>query len=164
MSLKYLPEHADSVLFAIDLALKEAKHLRYSQTTLLAMSVDLAWIKGLSDEPELAEKVEAFVSRFGRLQDHLGEKLLPRMVALVGENSKTLLDTLAVAERLDLLASADEFIAARRLRNALVHEYMHDAQIFLESLLAALQACEMFFKTIEAIQAETQRLGLAWPE
>ena len=33
-------------------------------------------------------------SRFGRLQDHLGNKLLPRFVSLVGESSKTLLDTL----------------------------------------------------------------------
>lgn len=101
------------------------------------------------------------MSRFGRLQDHLGEKLLPRMAALVGENSKTLLDTLVTAERLELLPSADGFIAARKLCNALVHEYMHDAQTFLESLLAARQACEVFFDVIENVQAEIVRLGLA---
>ena len=99
-------------------------------------------------------KVETFVSRFGRLQDHLGEKLLPRMAALVGENSKTLLDALAIAEKLGLLTSADAFIAARKLRNALVHEYMHDAQTFLDSLFAAQQACEMFFEIIENVQGD----------
>jgi len=161
MSLKYLPEHVQPLLLALNLARKEAGHLRYSQTTLFALPIDLAWVQSLGDRPELAEKVEAFVSRFGRLQDHLGEKLLPRMAALVGENSKTLLDTLATAERLDLLSSADAFIAARRLRNAMVHEYMHDAQIFLDSLLAAQQACELFFQVIENVQAETVRLGLA---
>lgn len=133
MSLKYLPEHANAVLLALDLARKEAQHLRYSQGTLFALPIDLAWVNSLSQQPAVAEKVEAFVSRFGRLQDHLGDKLLPRMAALVGENSKTLLDALAIAEKTDLLVSADAFIAARKLRNALVHEYMHDAQTFLES-------------------------------
>lgn len=161
MSLKYLPEHAQPALLALDLAHKEAKHLRYSQTTLFALPIDLAWVQNLGERPEVAEKVEAFVSRFGRLQDHLGEKLLPRMAALVGEKSKTLLDTLDLAEKLDLLASADAFIAARKLRNALVHEYMHDAQTFLDSLLAAQQACDMFFAIVEKAQAETVRLGLA---
>jgi uncharacterized protein with PhoU and TrkA domain len=161
MSLKYLPEHASAALIALDLALKEAAHLRYSQATLFALPIDLVWVQTLSDRPEVAEKVEAFVSRFGRLQDHLGDKLMPRLAALVGEDSKTLLDALAIAEKTELLASADAFIAARRLRNALVHEYMHDAQTFLESLLAAKQACHMFFDIIERAQAEILRVGLA---
>jgi hypothetical protein len=160
MSLRYLPEHAAPALLALDLACKEATHLRYSLSTLFALPMNLAWVQSLGDKPELAEKVEAFVSRFGRLQDHLGEKLLPRMAALVGENNKSLLDTLATAEKLDLLPSADAFIAARKLRNALVHEYMHDAQTFLESLLAAQEACEMFFRVIHNSQAECMRLGL----
>ena len=161
MSLRYLPEHAQPALLALHLAFKEAKHLRYSQTTLFALPIDLAWVQNLAEHPELAEKVEAFVSRFGRLQDHLGEKLLPRMAALVGENSKTLIDALAAAEKLELLPSADAFIVARRLRNALVHEYMHDSQTFLESLLAAEQACGMLFQVIDKVQAECIRLGLS---
>ncbi len=160
MSLKFLPEHARPALLALDLARKEAEHLRYSQTTLFALPIDLAWVQSLGQRPEVAEKVEAFVSRFGRLQDHLGEKLMPRMAALVGESSKTLLDTLAIAEKIDLLDSADAFIAARKLRNALVHEYMHDALTFLESLFAAQQACQMFFDIIKKAQDQAARLEL----
>jgi len=160
MSLKYLPEHARATLLALDLAHKEAKHLRYSQTTLFALPINLAWVQSLGNRPEVAEKVEAFVSRFGRLQDHIGEKLLPRLAALFGENSKTLLDTLAIAEKAGWLASADAFIAARKLRNALVREYMNDAQNFLESLPADQQACHMFFDIIENTQAQIVRLGL----
>ena len=160
MSLKYLPEHAQAAILALALAHKEAIHLGYSQSTLFALPIDLSWVQSLSNHPEVAEKVEAFISRFGRLQDHLGDKLLPRFAALVGENSKTLLDTLAIAEKTDLLVSADAFIAARKLRNALVHEYMYDAQIFLESLFAAQQACIMFFSIIEKAEAELNRLGV----
>ena len=160
MSLRYLPEHAQAALLALDLAHREAEHLRYSETTLFALPIDLVWVQNLNHRPELAEKVEAFVSRFGRLQDHLGDKLLPRFAALVGENSKTLLDALATAEKTDLLDNADAFIAARKLRNALVHEYMHDAQTFLDSLFAAQQACHMFFAVIEKAESEINRLGV----
>ena len=161
MSLRSLPEHAQATLLALDLAHKEAAHLRYSQTTLFALPINLAWVQDLSQQPELAEKVEAFVSRFGRLQDHLGDKLLTRLAALMGENSKTLLDTLAIAEKAGWLASADAFIAARKLRNALVHETMLDAQNFLESLFAAQKACQMFFDTIETVQTLADQLALA---
>jgi uncharacterized protein with PhoU and TrkA domain len=154
MSLKYLPEHAQAAMLALALAHKEAGHLGYSQSTLFALPIDLSWVQSLGNHPEVAEKVEAFISRFGRLQDHLGDKLLPRFAALVGENSKTLLDTLAIAEKTDLLVSADAFIAACMLRNALVHEYMY------ESLFAAQQACTMFFSIIEKAEAELNRLGV----
>lgn len=135
MSLKYLPEHAQAAILALALVHKEAGHLGYSQSTLFALPIDLSWVQSLGNHPEVADKVEAFISRFGRLQDHLGDKLLPRFAALVGENSKTLLDTLAIAEKTDLLVSADAFIAAQ-------------------------QACIMFFSIIEKAEAELNRLGV----
>lgn len=85
MSLLFLPEHSQAMLQSLDLARKEAEHLRYSQSTLFALPIDLAWVQSLASQPVLAEKVEAFVSRFGRLQDHIGGKLLPRYAALVSE-------------------------------------------------------------------------------
>jgi hypothetical protein len=165
MSLKYLPEHAQAARFALDLAHRQAEHLRYSQGRLFESPIDLEWVQNLDNRPDLAEKVEVFISRFGRLQDHhLGDKLLPRFAALVGENSKTLLDTLAIAERADWLPDAEAFIAARKLRNTLVHEYMQDARIFLESLFAAQQACNMLFTVIENTEAELHRLGVSVPD
>ena len=160
MSVHYLAEHAQAVVQSLALAHKEAKHLRYSQTTLFALSVDLVWVENLAAQPALAEKVEAFVSRFGRLQDHLGEKLLPRYAALVGESPKTFIDTLSFAERAEVLRDADAFLAARKLRDALVHEYMHYARVFLESLHEANKACWLFFDTIDRIVSELKRLGL----
>jgi len=141
-------------------ARKEAEHLRYSQGTLFAQPIELAWVLGLAQQPAMAEKVEAFASRFSRLQDQLGDKLLPRFAALVGESPKTFLDTLAFAEKALLLSDADAFIAARRLRNALVHEYMHDPQVFLESLLLADQTCGLFFDLLDRVSQELERLGV----
>lgn len=39
-------------------------------------------------------KIDAFVSRFARLQDFLGEKLIPVFASLLGENPKSMLDVL----------------------------------------------------------------------
>ena len=117
----------------------------------------MTWIwhgsKTSETTPALAEKVDAFVSRFGRLQDHLGEKLIPRYAQLVGEQYKTQIDVLVFAERAGILKSADDFLAARKLRNALVHEHMQDSQSFLDSLVLANTAAHMLFDVINKIRA-----------
>ncbi len=82
MSLAYLPEHAENALLALELAEKEVIHLAYTHRTLFAQPIDLHWVQALEKREDLAEKIEAFVSRFGRLQDHIGEKLIPRFAAL----------------------------------------------------------------------------------
>jgi hypothetical protein len=156
----YLSEHATAASMTLSLAHKEAEHLRYSHSTLFAYELNLSWVENLKENPQLAEKVEAFVSRFGRLQDHLGDKLIPRYAQLVGEKYKTQIDVLSFAERAGVLTSADEFLEARKLRNSLVHEYMKDSQSFLDSLNLADTATKMLFDVINKIQAEFQRLGL----
>ena len=160
MSLKYVPEHAQNALLALELSRKEVVHLRYTHSTLFALSLDAHWVQSLSENNALAEKVEAFVSRFGRLQDHIGEKLVPRFAALVGESPKSLLDALAFAEKMQWVQSAETFIGARKLRNLLVHEYMSDEALFLQALLSANEAAEMLFKTVNAIEVYARVIGL----
>jgi hypothetical protein len=144
----FLPEHARAVRASEHLTHKEAGHLRYSLTRLFALPIDLPWVQNLAQRPELAEKVEAFVSRFARLQEQLGDKLLPRCAHLLGESPKSLIDALAFAER------------ARRLRNALVHEYVQDAEVFLGSLIQARQAGAFFFFVIDRMGAALERRGV----
>ena len=111
MSLRYLLVHAKNALLALELARKEATYLEYTHRTLFAMPIDAVWVQQLAAQPELAEKVEAFVSRFGRLQDHLGEKLIPRFAALLGESLKSLLDVLAYTEKLSGLQAPTALLA-----------------------------------------------------
>ena len=160
MSLRYLPEHAENALLALALADKEVAHLRYSHRTLFAQVIDMKWVQLLAQREDLAEKVEAFVSRFGRLQDHIGDKLLPRFSALLGESPKTLLDVLSFAEKMEWINSSEDFIGARRLRNLLVHEYMSNPQLFLEALLAARDATEMLFGVVEAVRWHAKSVEL----
>ena len=163
MTLRYLPEHAESALLALELARKEAAHLGYSHRTLFAQPIDTEWVQQLSQRDDLAEKVEAFVSRFGRLQDHLGEKLIPRFAALLGESPKSMLDVLAYAEKMRWIDSAELFIGSRKLRNLLVHEYMADTLLFLQALNAAREATDRLFSTVSALEAEAGAIGLRNP-
>lgn len=160
MSLAYLPEHAGNAILALELAEKEVAHLAYTHRTLFAQPIDLQWVKALAKREDLAEKIDAFVSRFGRLQDHIGEKLIPRFVALLGGEPKFLLDNLAYAERAGWLDSAETFVSARKLRNLLVHEYMAEAELFLESLQAADEATQMLIDVVTRIKQQAGTLGI----
>jgi len=160
MSLTYLNEHAENALLALQLAEKETAHLAYTYRTLYAQPIDMAWVAQLATRDDLAEKIDAFVSRFGRLQDHIGEKLFPRFAALLGENPKSMLDVLAYAEKMEWLKSAEVFIGARKLRNLLVHEYMSDAKLFLQALISAKDATEMLMGIVQRISGVADTLGL----
>jgi uncharacterized protein YutE (UPF0331/DUF86 family) len=108
----------------------------------------------------VAEKIDAFVGRFGRLQDHIGEKLIPRFAQLMGEQPKSLLDVLSFAEKMQWLDSAEEFIGSRKLRNQLIHEYMTNPELFLEALLAADDASQLLLETVTRIKKQLIQLGL----
>ena len=144
-------EHSESALLALDLAEKEVAHLAYTHRTLFALPIDLQWVQTLAKREDLAEKIDAFVSRFGRLQDHIGEKLIPRFVALLGSEPKSLLDNLAYAEG---------FVGARKLRNLLVHEYMAEAELFLESLQAADEATHILIDVVARVKQQAVTLGI----
>ncbi|OAI07086.1 hypothetical protein [Methylomonas methanica] len=160
MSALYLAEYAEDALLALAIASKEAGHLRYTQSTLFTEAIDMAWVKALDENEERAEKVDAFVGRFGRLQDFIGEKLIPRFAALLGEKPKSLLDILVFAERMGWLTGAEDFIAARKLRNLLVHEYMDDEKLFLQSLLSANAATDVLLGVVKTMENEAMRLSL----
>ena len=165
MSLAYLPEPADAALLALALAERESVHLQYTCRTLYAQPINLAWVNALAKKEDMAEKIDAFVGRFGRLQDYIGEKLLPAFLRIMGEQPKSLLNVIASAERMVWVESAEEFIGARKLRNLLAHEYMTDPQLFLNALLAAKPATEMLIGVVAMIKQEAQKRGLApWKE
>jgi hypothetical protein len=135
-------EHRQTAQLTLELVQREAAHLAYTHGTLFEQHIDHSWVVSLPEHPERSEKIEAFVSRFARLQDHVGEKLLPVFAKLYGERTKSMIDTLVFAERMGWVVSSEEFIALRCLRIQLVHEYMFDAQLFLDALLTARDGVE----------------------
>jgi hypothetical protein len=64
---------------------KECRHLETTDLRLFATPFTTERASSLADDADLAERVEAFVGRFGRLQDTLADKLLPTLLAALAE-------------------------------------------------------------------------------
>ena len=80
MSPAYLPEHVPAFVRALEIAEREARALDASWNGLNQMDLGVEQLDRLEPDASLAISIEAFAARFGRLQDHLGEKLIPRLL------------------------------------------------------------------------------------
>ena len=128
---------------------RELTHLLTTDRRLFVEPFTVQRTRQLAEDIDLAERVETFVSRFGRLQDTLGDKLLPAYLAAHGEKTATFMENLDRAERLGLIADAQGWIDTRRLRNQMVHEYVEDPAV----LASALQAGHEFVPELAAVVA-----------
>lgn len=143
------PDAILRIQFLYRVVSKESKHLWLTDQRLFAGANPLLQIKQIENDPDLAERVEAFVGRFSRLQDTLGDKLLPVLLLALGEKTASAIDNLDLAERLKLIESADDWMTIRNLRNQMVHEYVEDHTV----LLGALHAAHGFVPTLIAASA-----------
>ncbi len=140
---------------------REARHLATTDQRLFETPFTPQRAARLDDDPDLAERVDAFVSRFGRLQDTLGDRLLPALLAAPGEPVGAAIDNLDRAERLKLIDSADDWLATRRLRNQMVHEYVEDRTILASPLETGHGFVPVLTATAQRLIAEAQRRGWA---
>lgn len=143
----------DRLLFLLETVEKEGRHLIGTTARLFAETVDAAWVKRLEDQPELAERTDAFATRFGRMQDTMGDKLIPELRRRLLETPGATLDNLNRMEKLGLLASVTDWMEARNLRNRLVHEYMRDEAEFAGALNRAAELVPLLVGTYNAVNA-----------
>ncbi|MEK6749726.1 MAG: hypothetical protein AABY83_11035 [Pseudomonadota bacterium] len=134
-------------LATLEIVRREINVLNYSSGRLFSFTIDKAWAERLRDDMQAAEILEAYVSRFGRLQDTIGDKLIPRALSALVEKTGSMLDNLNRAERLGWLDSVDAWVATRELRNKLVHEYIKNAEYFAMDVKSAHQA-EIMLKSV----------------
>jgi len=131
----------------IQITSKEARYLLRTTARLNALRIDISWVKSLDENDEDSEMLDAFVSRYSRLQDTLGDKLLPILLRASLEKTGTQLDNLLRAEKLGWIESTESWVELRELRNRLVHEYMATADGLLEALQQALQNVPILIET-----------------
>ncbi|VAW47323.1 hypothetical protein MNBD_GAMMA04-548 [hydrothermal vent metagenome] len=129
----------DRLNFLIRITLKEIKHLEYSSSQVFNETITSKNIGSLIEDPDFSESLEAFSGRFCRLQDMIGDKLLPAWLLATGELPKTVMDNLMKAEKLEMISSADEWVAIRLLRNQMVHEYIELMDVLADALNRAHQ-------------------------
>ena len=132
--MKITPSQTARLEFLTRVTHKECKHLLDTDGRLFSNLFTIEDAKKIEIDPMLAERLDAFVARFGRLQDTAGDKLLPALLAALAEKIGPAIDNLDKAEKLGLLESADGWMEMRRLRNQMVHEYIEDLAVLTSAL------------------------------
>jgi hypothetical protein len=138
---------------------RERRHLVQTTGRLFTSDFTLERVVELESLPDVAERVEAFVGRFGRLQDTVGDKLLPAVLAALGERVASAADNLDRAERLGLVRGADEWFQMRALRNQMVHEYVEDPVVLHGALTAGRDFVPCLDFAVNALLGEAARRG-----
>lgn len=155
------PDTAERIRAPIEICKLEADYLQRCDARLFVSPLASEAIRTLRENDELAERVDAFVARFGRLQDSIGDKLLPAFLKLMQEAPGAMLENLDRAERLGLLESADTWVAVRKLRNRMIHEYVKDPGELADALNAAHEHIPLLAGTLQAI---AERIAQRFPE
>jgi predicted nucleotidyltransferase len=147
--------------FLVSVVQKVVRHLTQTDDRLFAQSFTTSRAAELTQNIELAERVDAFVSRFGRLQDTLGDKLRPTLLAALGERPGVMIDNLNHAERLGWISDADAWLRHRNLRNQMVHEYISDTLILSNALQTGHEAVPSLIAAAHAMTTEAEYRGWA---
>lgn len=140
-----------------DLIHREVAHLAETDTRLFAMTPP-EMTQALANEPLVTERVDAFVARFGRLQDNIADKLLPALLAYLEEPVRPVLENLAFAEKLGWLSSVNDWLLARKLRNQLIHDYEDDTASLIDALHEAHLLVPMLIQTAAQLQEKVASL------
>ena len=108
----------------------------------------------LFDDPEKVETIDAFLFRFSKMQDSIGEKLFPLILEKFGEEvrNKPFIDILNRLEQLEILPSANKWKELRKIRNLLAHTYPWEQSVLVEELKQAIKASEELIKIYDNIK------------
>ncbi len=94
------------------------------------------------EDIEKIKTIDSFIYRFTKIQDRMGEKFFPLVLAELYEYKRTmaLIDVLHRLEKLELLSSSDKWIEYRKLRNVLTHEYPDNEDEIIEAINVSIEA------------------------
>ena len=146
----------------IQLVDKETLHLEQIINRFFEQkeSITLEWLEEKLKTASGIDQLESFSAKFARLQDTLGDKLLPLFLKITAEPIGTAIENLNRAEKLGLITDTGQWLGARQLRNFLVHEYIDDLNILLESLEQARIMSKTLINTANAIKNYSEKINL----
>lgn len=150
--------HQERLAFLARVTEKECLHLLQTDARLFGDLFTVEEVQKIEIDPILAERLDAFVSRFGRLQDTVGDKLLPALLISMAEKPGAAIDNLDRAEKLGFIESAEAWMEMRRLRNQMVHEYIEDLVILASALRAGHTFVPSLVKSARLCIEQAQRL------
>lgn len=107
------------------------------------------------EDKEKIKTIDAFIFRFIKLQDFMGNKLFKTLLMRIGEyrDNMSLIDILDKLEKLEIINDADKWIDFRMVRNSLTHEYPDNEKDVIDGIKKAI----LFFKDMEVILQNIKR-------
>lgn len=98
-------------------------------------------------DDEKVNILDAFIYRFTKLQDFLGDKFFKELLDSIGEykSNMPLIEVLDKLEKLNLISSTEDWINYRKIRNLLTHEYPDD----YEELISNIKISLLYFNQIK---------------
>ena len=138
---------------------KEAEHLEQTAGHLFPTESGLSEeiVQGWVNDLNMSERLDAFVTRFSRLQDTVGDKLIPALLSYLQEKTGPAIDNLNRAEKFGWLKSAEDWIILRKLRNQMVHEYIEDISVLTDALRSGQSYVPELTRTARQIIDEAER-------
>lgn len=166
MTIDVIKMESIRFLSLLKIVRREGALLQKTDARLFKTELDAVWVERLENDDDLAERLDAFVSRFGRMQDTVGDKLIPTLLRSMAEKTGSALDNLNRAEKLGLLPSVEDWLSVRNLRNKLVHEYMSDPEEFAAALNKAHWTVSLLVSAYNDINryARSRISATEWPE
>jgi hypothetical protein len=156
--MKITPSQSARLEFLARVTDKECKHLLDTDSRLFGNLFTVEDAQKIETDPILAERLDAFVSRFGRLQDTVGDKLLPALLNAMAEKTGPAIDNLDKAEKFGFIESADGWMEMRRLRNQMVHAYIEDLAVLTSALRSGHAFVPVLVTAARRCLAQAQRL------
>ncbi|WP_280550588.1 MULTISPECIES: hypothetical protein [unclassified Halomonas] len=114
------------------------------------LPMEAAQVSELDDDA--IDRMDLFLSRFGKLQDFMAGKLfraLSRASLEDTDQDVSLLDTLNRMEKFGVLHTIDDWLEVRLLRNAFAHEYLTDSQAIAENINQAARLYDLLPQTLQ---------------
>lgn len=128
----------------------ETAYLHYQRALDNFNDIEESWLNPqLLEDKEKIKTIDAFMFRFIKLQDFMGDKLFKFLLNSLGEykDNMSLIDVLDKMERLDLINDGEQWLIFRKFMNKLTHEYPNNKQETINGIGLALK----HFKQIETI-------------
>jgi hypothetical protein len=132
-------EEVERLKFLFRVVEKEIKLVNVVAEKLFVTPFTEEVARQLDESVDIAINLEAFTSRFCRLQDMIGDKLLPSLLKYFSEHPAPFLINLNKAEQLGWLNSVEEWVVLRELRNQMIHEYIEDASLLVNAVNMAFE-------------------------
>ena len=131
------------------------RHLEILQYTINEINKIPRLDTSIFDYKNIVVLLDAFIFRFVKLQNTIGEKLFPETFEIVTGKSRTdvtFIDILNILEKYHFLPSTSKWQYLRQIRNDLVHIYPWDSSLRLEAIKAALNSSEFMIKVYQNIK------------